>query len=339
MDLAVHERYAELHKRYASTLAGLADDIVEKAQKELGGQFTFKLLETIIKFFYYSKTRPDMFDEVMEVSKATGIKASTIVFFNFYYEADGRACTSVVARQTDDTVLFGSNLDFVFFKNIKKLTYQGAFYKGGQLLYKSNNIYGLVGNLRGTRPGKYTLAINQREANGNLLRALFFKDGFETLFFIRHVLENAEDFPSALKMIEETPLKSNAFYTIAGPGKNDGCVVERNEDNVNAKYCLDDKTWFLVQTNYDRSDPDPISDHRRVPAENKFKKLTQAGLNEDSMLEILSEDPNHVIGINGKGGNEATITTIISTNSGENKKFTMYLWDVDVIPQPSDSDE
>lgn len=31
MDLSVHERYAELNKKYASTLAGLADDILSKA--------------------------------------------------------------------------------------------------------------------------------------------------------------------------------------------------------------------------------------------------------------------------------------------------------------------
>lgn len=187
-----------------------------------------------------------MFDEVMEISKATGIKVSTIVFFNFYYEADGTACTSVVSRDSNNQIIFGSNLDFVFFKNIKKLTYQGAFYKNNKLLYKANNIYGLVGNLRGTRPGKYTLSINQREANGNLMRALFFQDGFETLYFIRHVLETAEDYDSALKLIQEAPLKSNAYYTIGGISGNQGCVVERDEDSVHKTYCLTDTLWYLV---------------------------------------------------------------------------------------------
>ena len=333
MDLAVHERYADLHAKYAQTLGELADDIVVKAQKELGGKFTFTLLETIVRFFYYTKTQPDMFDEVMEISKASGVKASTLVFFNYYYEADGKACSSIVGRDTNNQIIFGSNLDFVFFKNIKKLTYQGAFYKNNELLYKSNNIYGLIGNLRGTRPGKYTLAINQREAKGNLMRALFMKDGFETLYFIRHVLENAEDFDQAVKLIETSTLKSSAFYVIGGISQNQGCVVERDEDTVHNKYCLTDTVWYLVQTNYDRDQPDPASDCRRGPAEQKMDTLGQANFNQANLLKILSEDPSHVVGYNGKGGNEATITTIISTN-GENKTFDMWLWDVDELPDP-----
>ena len=145
LDLPVHERYAKLHQNFASTLAGLANDIVSKAKKELGGNFTFMLLETIIRFFYFTRTQPDMFDEIMEVSKATGVSATTLVFFNFYYEADGTACSSIVARQSNQEILFGSNLDFVFFKNIKKLTFFGQYFKQNKLLYESNSIYGLVG--------------------------------------------------------------------------------------------------------------------------------------------------------------------------------------------------
>lgn len=50
------------------------------------------------------------------------------------------------------------------------------------------------------------------------------------------------------------------------------------------------------------------------------------------MFEILAEDPNHVVGYNGKGGDEATITTITSTNDPSDTTFDMWLWDVDEIP-------
>jgi hypothetical protein len=41
----------------------------------------------------------------------------------------------------------------------------------------------------------------------------------------------------------------------------------------------------LVQTNYDRDQPEPIHDPRRIPVENKLKERGNKGFNEQVMLD------------------------------------------------------
>jgi len=41
----------------------------------------------------------------------------------------------------------------------------------------------------------------------------------------------------------------------------------------------------LVQTNYDRDQPEPIHDPRRIPVENKLKERGNKGFSEQVMLE------------------------------------------------------
>lgn len=54
-------------------------------------------------------------------------------------------------------------------------------------------------------------------------------------------------------------------------GKDEGCVIERDTNSINAFYELSESNWFLVQTNYDRDYPDPVHDPRRVPVELRLR--------------------------------------------------------------------
>jgi N-acylethanolamine-hydrolysing acid amidase len=51
----------------------------------------------------------------------------------------------------------------------------------------------------------------------------------------------------------------------------EGTVIERDPSSVHAQYSLDEKTWFLVQTNFDRDQPD--LDNRRTAAENRINAI------------------------------------------------------------------
>ena len=42
-------------------------------------------------------------------------------------------------------------------------------------------------------------------------------------------------------------------------------VIERDANGTHAYYELSDYMWFLIQTNYDRDQPDPVDDSRRIP--------------------------------------------------------------------------
>jgi hypothetical protein len=154
---------------------------------------------------------------------------------------------------------------------------------------------------------------------------MFFHETKETLYFIRYVLENAENFEQAIKLARETQLMANAYYTIGGLSTNEGCVIERSEFEVHAEYCLDDKTWFLVQTNYDRDKPDNPHDYRRVPAEKYLESVGEDKFSKDDIMHILTNPPNHVIH-GGKTGDEGTITTVLSWNASP-ASFSMWVWD------------
>lgn len=48
----------------------------------------------------------------------------------------------------------------------------------------------------------------------------------------------------------------------------------------------------MVQTNYDRDQPDPIHDPRRVPVEKKITERGNKGLNEQQLInEFMSQWP------------------------------------------------
>lgn len=60
------------------------------------------------------------------------------------------------------------------------------------------------------------------------------------------------------------------YYIISGLKNNEGMVIERDTNSVHAYYELSEANWFLLQTNYDRDQPDPMHDPRRVPVEQRL---------------------------------------------------------------------
>ena len=75
-------------------------------------------------------------------------------------------------------------------------------------------------------------------------------------------------------------------------------------DYVHGSYELTDERWFLVQTNYDRDEPEPLIDTRRVPAEKKMIERGNSNFHSEDLMKILMEWPNF---------NIATIMTVSMT--------------------------
>lgn len=68
-----------------------------------------------------------------------------------------------------------------------------------------------------------------------------------------------------MKKLKTERIGGPVYYVVSGTGPNDGCVIERDTDSVNAFYELNQTNWFIIQTNYDRDYPDPLHDPRRIP--------------------------------------------------------------------------
>ena len=80
----------------------------------MGGHIGYYVLSKVIGYFLYSKVDSTMFEEIIEISKATGIPASNITLLNYYYELASVGCTSIVARNARNKIILASNLDFAY---------------------------------------------------------------------------------------------------------------------------------------------------------------------------------------------------------------------------------
>ncbi len=89
-----------------------------------------------------------------------------------------------------------------------------------------------------------------------------------------------------MKRLKSDRIGGPVYYVVSGTGPNDGCVIERDVNGINAYYELSDSQWFLIQTNYDRDHPDPLHDPRRITVE---KKMRERG-NKDFTVDTLMND-------------------------------------------------
>jgi hypothetical protein len=121
----------------------------------------------------------------------------------------------------------------------------------------------------GMRPGKFAITLNQRNT-GTIISNIYqiaFRGALPVGYLIRKVLEEENDFMTAVRRLSSAEITAPCYYTVSGTGKYDGVIITRDGNSTVMTNWLDDSTWFLVQTNYDRFLTDPAKDRRRIPAE------------------------------------------------------------------------
>ena len=111
--------------------------------------------------------------------------------------------------------------------------------EGGAGDYYSVTWPGYVGVLTGMAPGRFAAAINQpplRRISGLLpldwviaRRSLWRSRGLPPSHLLRRVFDECRSFGEAKRMLIETPLCAPTFYSLAGTGPGEGCIIERTE--------------------------------------------------------------------------------------------------------------
>jgi len=339
LDEPVDTRLSLLHQQFSPTFAeDFRAELVPVRQKL--GWLGYNIAKTVLTIYVTIHSDGRFYDEVESYSQATGLDFGEIVFMNFFYEA---GCTSVVGRGADQkSIIFGSNLDFPHANFIRKYTYLGYFSRNGELVYKANGIYGMVGVLRGQKLNSgyenFALAINARMVErGNIIYNLFTGKGFEVVYFVRRVLE-MNTYKVALHALENESLATSAYYTIGGTWTTGGCIVERSPQKLHNKTCIcdiDPKTnqcnassgnsqWYIVQTNYDRDQPDPTKDPRRTSAELQITALGQSQFTSQALMNILANSPVKP----ASTARSLTITTTVCENRpyAPTSTLQMIMW-------------
>lgn len=257
---------------------------------------------------------PEMIQELKGVAKGAHLPFGKMVFINFMYEFSTihktyKACTSIVLRNSTGQIIHGRNLDFFLWNRIAPMLANVDYYRGSEYITTIDSIVGSSFALNGFVPGKFAITVDSRylkpgEATfADVLTNIFVNNYMPSAWNVRETLVNERSFDAAKSRLEGQNVTAPIYYIISGSGGNEGAVIEKKSVGTHAVYQLNETTWFIVQTNYDRNEQDPWYDNRRLPVEKKIEAMGQDINAEDVYNNIMTKWPTF---------NIASLLTVIS---------------------------
>uniref|UniRef100_A0A8C7YYK3 Acid ceramidase n=1 Tax=Oryzias sinensis TaxID=183150 RepID=A0A8C7YYK3_9TELE len=311
-------------KRWAPLIAERKNDLVSMIQaiKDMANAFvpSGRLIELVdIALPLMADTLPSPFsEEIKGIADASGVPLGEVVLFNIFYEVF-TVCTSVVAEDSKGNLLHGRNLDFGLFlgwdvknkswtisEKLKPLVVNLDFKKNNQTVFKSTNFAGYVGMLTGIKPHMFTLTMNERfSLDGGYIGILEWilgqRDGMWMSFLTRTVLEKANSYEEAKKLLAETKLLAPAYFILGGNQTGQGCIITRSRTLSIDVLEIDPKLdrWYVLETNYDHWKEPFFLDDRRTPAMRCMNQTTQtvispleSSLSEGKLESYIRDCPN-----------------------------------------------
>lgn len=185
---------------------------------------------------WLERTENPYLAEIAAVAEALGEPGAW--FLNINYEW---ACTSGTAPAPDDR---GNRLRRVLDWRLGGLgaTVVAARRQGPAGPWTDLTWPGFVGALQGVAPGRFAAALNQAPlrhrtglfpvdwAAGRI--AVWRRGGLPPLHLLRRVFDEARDYREARALLIETPLALPAIFILSGMRAEEGCVIERLEDQA-----------------------------------------------------------------------------------------------------------
>ena len=139
---------------------------------------------------------------------------------------------------------------------------------------------GVIGVFQGMAPGRFAASLNQAPMQRHRMtyagdwfrnrQAVFRSTGLPPAHLLRKAFEEAADFDQAKEMLARTPVAVPVIYTLAGVGRDEGCVIERTERDHAIRPIVQDR---VCAANHFESHlyrigrgwrPRPIDSHGRV---------------------------------------------------------------------------
>jgi acid ceramidase len=310
-----------------AAIVALIDAFIDNLAKNSTGvnSTLAKLLLAGISEIEMLRLPGDFSDEIKGVAKQTGRNVGSIFILNLMYEITG-LCTSFVAQQSDGTPIHGRNLDFGLFMGsdpktkswkltqlLRDVLVNVNVVRGGVTLYNHTTYAGFVGVLSGGKgPHGFSITVDTRYDNhldAGIIGWLLGKhdDCYFLCFTTRMVLEQNETYAEAYHTLTTYHPLGPAYLIIAGTKSGEGAVISKEfnpqeershgtwngtADVWNLQDALDHDSFYVLETNYDRSVAPPGYDDRRFPAMNCFENvITQKGVTIESVRTLLSTNP------------------------------------------------
>lgn len=128
---------------------------------------------------------------------------------------------------------------------------------------------------------------------------------------LRNGSYRGQSFMDAVDFLKTIPMAAPYYVIVAGKRSPDAAIITRSAEGVDDITWLDSTTdWLMVQTNYDRNQPDPANDDRRTVAECLLRQLGQVkGATHLGVYAVISSFPVHNV--------NTAYTAIMSAGTGE----------------------
>eukprot|EP01127_Copromyxa_protea_P012829 TRINITY_DN3375_c0_g1_i1.p1 TRINITY_DN3375_c0_g1~~TRINITY_DN3375_c0_g1_i1.p1 ORF type:complete len:476 (-),score=96.67 TRINITY_DN3375_c0_g1_i1:28-1455(-) len=283
--------FKEMGQYLVNTIGGVLGNFTENKLGDIGSDLND----------YYFPT--EFAQEIKGCAEVMGIPYGWLSLLNLGYEVSD-ACTSIIAETPDGKILHARNLDFWagmgFTDTLKNMTYIADYQKGGKTVFQATTFAGYVGVLSGFKDKAFSVTIDTRFLPGGVgdvfyevIAAITETNASLVSFLTREVLENENDYPTALKYLSNTHLIADVYYILAGVSSGQGAVISRNRLNATDVWTLDKAKgrWFEVQTNYDHWKQAPWFDDRITPANNAMHAIGPNQISLDNMFKVLSTKP------------------------------------------------
>lgn len=232
--------------------------------------------------------------ELAGLAKAAGVSETLILLTNMLYEItaynhtdSAKACTSIVARTVNGTVIHARNFDYRYSTSLRDLVIEVNFLENGNIAYTGTTFAGLVGLPSAQKPNSYTITINERDSGyewENLLEGLLTGTHGIAQLVVRDLVANPTyDFKMAVQTLLMTPLITTSYFIIGGI--NEGVIMTHGRTSaVDTWWLGSNHSWYILETNYDHWKAPPAYDDRRDVA---IKGMNDIGFNNISVSTIF----------------------------------------------------
>jgi len=263
--------------------------------------------EVVHKFIKVLENNLDTFfgvviaDEMRGLSKGFGIDLGDVILINVVYDltafntTKSKACTSIVAENSNGEIYHGRNLDYYGPAFMRGLTADIDFQKNGTTLYRGTTFVGYLGLITGVKPGAFSITGNQRDTK-HMVSDIFASLLHSNLDFIllRKVLENVNSYNEALNFLSNEQIMAPVYYIIGGVKRGEGAIIVRDPSKTVKVIHMRNETthpWFVLETNYEPWEQPPKTDNRRDPGIKAMLAVKQSRIGLGSMLEVLTTLP------------------------------------------------
>lgn len=286
-------------ERFHEVLTDFKPQVVAWVNKEKAGLNStyFPLIELIAgKVDDYI---PYPFNEELKgMAKSLNISVGDAVLFNIVYDLTA-FCTGIMASDKNRQIIHGRNLDYNLSPYLQNITFIAKFYKNNTLVFTSAHLAGFIGVITGHKQNAFTFEINERDQGTFWINALYLildKKATPLSFLTRNLMENMTSFDAAVDLMSTSDLIAPAYFLIGGAKPNEAVVLTRNQSALVDKWRLNPNSenfdrWFLIETNYDHWTQPPANDNRRDPGIDTMNTISQAKINYETMLDVISMKP------------------------------------------------